>query len=203
MLLEGATPAQIDGALERWGMRMGPLRVLDLVGNDVPMLTRRAAGTAAALEWAAASALVERGRLGIKTGRGWYRYDDGHAESDPEVVEMIAEVARAAGVAPREHSEREIIERAVLSMVGEGAAVLDEGVAARAGDIDVVFAHGYGFPPERGGPMHFADTLGLRNVVRIMRRYARRQGGDHWTPHPIIAQQALTDEPLARWEAAG
>jgi 3-hydroxyacyl-CoA dehydrogenase len=203
MLLEGATPAQIDGALERWGMRMGPLRVLDLVGNDVPMLTRQAAGTADALPWAPAAALVERGRLGIKAGRGWYRYDEGHAQSDPEVVEMIAELARDAGVATREHSEREIVERAVLSMVGEGAAVLDEGVAARAGDIDVVFAHGYGFPPGRGGPMHFADTLGLRNVVRIMRRYARRKGGDHWAPHPIITQRALTDEPLARWEAAG
>jgi 3-hydroxyacyl-CoA dehydrogenase len=203
MLLEGATPSQIDGALERWGMRMGPLRVLDLVGNDVPMLTRRATGTADALEWAPAAALVERGRLGVKTGRGWYRYDDGSAQHDTEVIEMVADLARAAGVAPREHTDREIVERAVLSMVGEGAAVLDEGVAARAGDIDVVFAHGYGFPSGRGGPMHFADTLGLRNVVRIMDRYARRAGGDHWAPHPLITQRAHTDEPLARWEAAG
>lgn len=203
MLLEGATPSQIDGALEHWGMRMGPLRVLDLVGNDVPMLTRHATGTADALEWAPAAALVDRGWLGLKTGRGWYRYDDGGAVADPEVVALIAELARKAGVAPREHTDREIVERAVLSMVGEGAAVLDEGVATRAGDIDVVFAHGYGFPSGRGGPMHFADTLGLRNVVRIMHRYARRAGGERWAPHPIITRRAHTDEPLARWEAAG
>lgn len=202
MLLEGGSPMQIDGALERWGMRMGPLRVLDLVGNDVPMHTRRAAGTADDLEWRVAAELVTRGWLGVKAGRGWYRHVAGSAVPDPEVEELIRSVARDAGVRPRQLTDREIVERAVLAMVNEGASVLEDGIAVRAGDIDVVFANGYGFPPDRGGPMHLADTMGLRNVVRIMNRFASRAGGRHWQPNPMLVACAATDETLADWKAS-
>ena len=201
MLLEGAAPAQIDAALEHWGMRMGPLRVLDLVGNDVPMHAREASGTAGELAWRPAAALVEHGWLGVKSGRGWYRHESGQPVSDPDVEELIRTIAADAGVVQREHADQEIVERAILSMVNEGAAVLAEGVADRAGDIDVVFANGYGFPADRGGPMHFSDILGLTNVVRIMERYARRPGGHRWAPHRLIVEHAHRDEPLGRWEA--
>lgn len=201
MLLEGAGPEDIDSAMETWGMRMGPLRVLDLVGNDVPMLTREATGRAGDLEWRAAAELVRLGRLGRKTGRGWYRYDGSVAVPDPESREIIRSIATDAGVEYRPPTPREIVERVVLAMVNEGVAALEEGVAARAGDIDVVFAHGYGFPAERGGPMHVADTMGLRNVVRIMRRYAARPGGERWRPRAAIVECAAADRRLGEWEA--
>ncbi len=202
MLLEGATPIQIDTALQRWGMRMGPFRVLDLVGNDVPMLTRVAAGTADNVEWRVARELVARGWLGDKTGRGWFRHESGSPVPDHEVEELIREVAREASIAPRSHTDREIVERAVLAMVNEGAAVLEEGVASRAGDIDVVFTLGYGFPVDRGGPMHLADTMGLPNVLRIMNRYAARPGGDRWHPRRILVESARAGRSVAEWVSA-
>ncbi|MBN9188271.1 3-hydroxyacyl-CoA dehydrogenase NAD-binding domain-containing protein [Microbacterium sp.] len=201
MLLEGATAAGIDAALERWGMRMGPLRVLDLVGNDVPMLTRVAAGTADRLEWRVSAELVARGRLGVKTGAGWYRYEGRTPLPDAEVDAIVREVASAAGIPQVAIGEREIVERYVLALVNEGAAVLDEGVAARGGDIDVVFVDGYGFPADRGGPMHFADALGAPNVARIMARFARRPGGERWRPHPLIERTAAADRLLGEWSA--
>ena len=200
LLLEGATPRQIDDALRGWGMRMGPLQVLDLVGNDVPMDSRRAGGGADALQWRAASALVERGWLGVKTGRGWYRYEGGSPTPDPAVEQLLHDLAAQEGVARREIAPREIVERTILAMINEGAAVLEEGIASRASDIDVVFANGYGFPVDRGGPMHFADSMGLRNVVRILERFARRPDGERWRPRAVLTECAAGDEPLSSWE---
>ncbi len=200
LLLEGASPGQIDSAMRGWGMRMGPLQVLDLVGNEVPMDARRATGDAAALEWRVASELVDRGWLGVKSGRGWYRYDGSTPMPDPEVDTVIREVADAAGIARRELSETEIVERTILAMINEGAAVLEEGIASRASDIDVVFANGYGFPTERGGPMHFADSMGLRNVVRILDRFAGRPGGERWRPRALLEHCVTSDEALSGWE---
>jgi len=177
--------------------------VLGLVGNDVPTLARVAAGAAGRLEWRVSAELVARGRLGVKTGAGWYRYEGRTPLPDAEVDAIVREVASAAGIPQVAIGEREIVERYVLALVNEGAAVLDEGVAARGGDIDVVFVDGYGFPADRGGPMHFADALGAPNVARIMARFARRPGGERWRPHPLIERTAAADRLLGEWSAVG
>lgn len=200
MLLQGATPAQIDASIERWGMRMGPLRVLDLVGNEVPMLAREALGRADDLEWRAAARLVREGRLGVKTGRGWYRYENGRPVEDADTIRLIREEATRADVPERHVPDAEISERAILALVNEGAAILAEGIAARAGDIDVVLTRGYGFPIDRGGPMHYADALGLTNVRRIMERYERKTGDARWAPHPIIGELAAARSTFAEYD---
>ena len=203
LLLEGAAVDEIDGALEGWGMRMGPLRVLDLVGNDVPMLVREAQGTADAIEWSPTRALIQHGWLGVKSGRGWYRYDGGRAQVDPKVESLLASLraqngADGSGVPTRET----IVDRVVLALVNESAAVVREGIAARGGDIDVVFAEGYGFPADRGGPMHYADRRGLANVVRVMERFARQLGAERWTPDPLLRERAAAGRTLTSGEAA-
>lgn len=190
LLEEGATPEQIDGVIERFGFAMGPLAVRDLAGNDVGYLIRKARKlppderTSPILE-----RLVQQGRLGQKAGRGFYRYEGRKRIADPEVVALIEGVSRELGIERREIPEREILERLLHPLVNEGAKILQEGIAIRASDIDVVYVNGYGFPRFRGGPMYWAECDGLDRVLATMRRLAPTHGM-RWRPAALLEQLA-------------
>jgi 3-hydroxyacyl-CoA dehydrogenase len=198
MLLQraGIPPERVDSALEEWGIAMGPFKVLDLVGGDVPWQARKARSAPQAPEWELADLLCERGWFGRKSGRGWYRYDDtGAAAPHDEVAELAAELITGT---PPPVTDEEIVDRCVLALVNEAAAVLADGVSARASDIDLVFLNGYGFPAARGGPLFHADRLGLDLVVRTMRRFAEMTGDPFWQPHPMLVKHAEHGTPIAR-----
>jgi 3-hydroxyacyl-CoA dehydrogenase len=197
MIEEGALPQTVDAAMEKFGMAMGPFRMADLAGGDVSWFIRkrRYAEHPEARKQLIADRLCELGRFGQKTSAGWYRYEQGRRDAipDPAVEELIVSTSRGMGVARRELLDEEIVERCILALVNEGAKILEEGIAQRASDIDVVYLTGYGFPPYRGGPMHYADSLGLYNVLRAMKRLARNPHGDPavWEPAPLIARLAV------------
>jgi 3-hydroxyacyl-CoA dehydrogenase len=164
MLLEGALPVQVDAALEGFGMAMGPYAVQDLSGLDIAHANRKRKGPAAAPAPVADRMVEELGRLGRKTGAGWYDYADGTRTPSEAVARLVAEESEKAGVARRPFGADEIVRRLMLAMIAEGLAILDEGIARRPADIDLVMIHGYGFPRWRGGPMHMADAWGLGAV---------------------------------------
>jgi len=188
-------------------MAMGPNAVSDLAGIDIGVAGRR--------QWRerpddprwfrVSELLVERGRLGRKSGRGFYCYlgAERRREADPEVDELIRLEARRLGVAPREVSDREIVERCVLALINEGARVLEEGIAEAGSDIDVIWCNGYGFPRARGGPMYYADTLGLEWVLARIDHYAHEQDATYWRVAPLLAQLASEGGRLAEWRGAG
>jgi len=191
---EGATPEQVDRVLYDFGFAMGPFAVSDLAGLDVGWRIRK--GKAAArptdLRYSpVADWLCERGRFGQKTGAGWYRYEPGGRtpRPDPEVAQLVAESARAQGIRRRQVGDEEVLTRCLYPLVNEGARLLAEGIALRPGDIDVVYLHGYGFPRYRGGPMYWADTLGLKRVFDEIARYHRAHGR-LWEPAPLLRQLA-------------
>jgi 3-hydroxyacyl-CoA dehydrogenase len=197
LLDEGALPSQVDRALEEFGMAMGPLRMSDLAGGDVSWLIRkrRYAEHPERPRQVVADRLSEMGRHGQKTGAGWYRYEPGRRDPvpDPVVDEMIVAYSKEAGIERRKISDAEIVERCVYALVNEGACILDEKIAQSASDIDVVYLFGYGFPPFRGGPMFYADTVGTWNVLRAIERFQKspRAGGDElWTPAPLLRRLA-------------
>ncbi|NNM63987.1 MAG: 3-hydroxyacyl-CoA dehydrogenase [Burkholderiales bacterium] len=193
---EGASPQQVDRALEAWGMAMGPYRMADLAGNDIgwAIRKRRYVEKPTVRYSALADRLCERGRFGQKTGAGWYRYEPGKRDalSDPEVDALILDYRKEIGVAPRPFSDAEIVERCIYALVNEGARLLSEGIAQRASDIDLVYLAGYGFPAWRGGPMGYADSVGLAMVARRMRQFAAQPRGDaeFWQPAPLLAELA-------------
>ncbi|HEY4374996.1 MAG TPA: 3-hydroxyacyl-CoA dehydrogenase NAD-binding domain-containing protein, partial [Burkholderiales bacterium] len=182
LLEEGALPQQIDGALESWGLAMGPLRMMDLAGNDIGWAIRkRRYVEQPEMTYSKIPDLIcELKRFGQKTGAGFYRYEAGDrtAHPDPIVEEIILGCSEEAGIKRRAIGDEEIIERCIYALVNEGARILEEGVAMRAVDIDMVYMTGYGFPTYRGGPMFYADTVGLPNVVAAMQKYAARPHGD-------------------------
>ncbi len=188
---EGATPQQIDRAMESFGLAMGPFRVGDLVGHDVSLSIRqrRRAERPRYLCSTLPDKLCQLGRLGQKTGAGWYDYPEGPRRPAPSaVVEEFIDAHRAEiGVIPRQVDD-EIVDRLVYALVNEGARILEEGIAARASDIDVVYLTGYGFPRARGGPMFYADQVGLDQVLRRVRGFAHNPHGDpaFWTPAPLL-----------------
>jgi 3-hydroxyacyl-CoA dehydrogenase len=196
LLEEGASPAQVDQALERFGMAMGPFRVSDLAGNDVGwyIRKRRYVEKPTVTYSRIADRLCELGRFGQKTGLGWYRYEAGRRDAipDPAVDALIAGYREERRFAPRKITDDEIVERCIFALVNEGAQLLDEKIALRASDIDVVYLAGYGFPRYRGGPMCYADTVGLYNVVRTFRSFAANAHGDpgFWRPAPLLARLA-------------
>jgi 3-hydroxyacyl-CoA dehydrogenase len=201
LLEEGATVEQVDKALTDFGMAMGPLAVGDLAGLDVGWRIRKEyrhlqpAGQRAPL---VADRLCEGGRYGQKTGAGWYRYPEGSRApvADPEVERLIEESARAAGIARRPISPEEIVERTVYALVNEGARILEEGIALRAVDIDIVYVHGYGFPAYRGGPMWYADTVGLKSVYERVRQF-EKQHSELWAPAPLLKRLAESGKTFA------
>ncbi len=194
MLEEGALPAQVDRAIEAFGFAMGPFRMSDLAGNDIGWAIRKRRYLEQPdLHYSKiADRLCEQGRFGQKTGAGWYDYQPGERRAKPSrlVDEMVLAYSKEAGVARREIGDEEIVERLVYALVNEGAAILEEGIASKASDIDMVYLTGYGFPLWRGGPMLYADTVGLYHVERAMRRHAAGANGDAWRIAPSIAELA-------------
>jgi 3-hydroxyacyl-CoA dehydrogenase len=195
LLDEGCTPAQVDNAIEKFGFAMGPFRMIDLAGNDVSWYIRkRRALEAPHLEYSkTADILCEQGRFGQKTGAGWYDYKPGDRTAYPsqQVNDMIAEYSHNQGIERRKVSDEEIIERLVYALVNEGAKILEEGIALRASDIDMVYLSGYGFPLHRGGPMFYADTVGLPGVLQAIEKYGRGRHGEAWAPAPLMVRLAV------------
>ena len=196
LLEEGATPAQVDKAMEKFGMAMGPFRMGDLAGNDVGWYIRKRRYLEKPnLRYSkTADLLCELGRFGQKTGAGWYDYVPGKRDAIPSkvVTDMIEKHRTELGITPRKISDDEIVHRLVYALVNEGAKIVDEGIALRASDVDMVYLTGYGFPLHRGGPMCYADTVGLFNVVGTMKRFAANPLDDQsfWQPAPLLAKLA-------------
>jgi 3-hydroxyacyl-CoA dehydrogenase len=193
LLEEGASVEAVDSAMYDFGMAMGPLAVGDLAGLDVGWRIRkeyRHLEKPGIRQAFAGDNLCEMGRYGQKTGAGWYKYDENRrAIPDPEVSQLVRKWAAAAGVAQREISKEEIVDRCVFALVNEGARILDEGFALRAVDIDIIYLNGYGFPSHRGGPMWHADTVGLKNVLNRVEEF-HKQHGELWEPAPLLKRLA-------------
>ena len=194
LIEEGCTPAQVDKAVEKFGFAMGPFRMGDLAGNDIGWAIRkRRYQEKPDLKYSkTADLLCEMGRYGQKTGAGWYDYQAGKRDAIPSatVVEMIEKHRATLGITPRKISDEEIVQRLVFSLVNEAAHILEEGIASKASDIDMVYLTGYGFPIWRGGPMNYADTIGLFNVSEAMKRFAKNPHDDarFWQPAPLLAR---------------
>ncbi len=192
LIEEGCTPAQVDKAVEKFGFAMGPFRMGDLAGNDIGWAIRkRRYQEKPDMKYSkTADLLCELGRFGQKTGAGWYDYQAGKRDAIPSklVEDMIAKHRTDMGIAPRKISDEEIVQRLVYSLVNEACHILEEGIASKASDIDMVYITGYGFPFWRGGPMLYADTVGLFNVAEAMKRFARNPHDDaaFWQPAPLL-----------------
>ena len=196
LLDEGCTPQQVDKAVEKFGFAMGPFRMGDLAGNDIgwAIRKRRSVERADMKYSRTADKLCELGRFGQKTGAGWYDYQAGKRDAIPSelVNKMIEDHRKELGITPRKISDEEIVQRLVFSLVNEGAHILEDGIASKSGDIDMVYLTGYGFPIHRGGPMHYASEVGLFNVVQAMDRFAKNPLDDaaFWKPAPLLAKLA-------------
>jgi 3-hydroxyacyl-CoA dehydrogenase len=194
LLDEGCTPAQVDKAIEKFGFAMGPFRMGDLAGNDIGFAIRKRRYLEKPdMKYSkTADLLCEKGRFGQKTGAGWYDYIPGKRDAIPnaEVISMIEEHRKSLQITPRKISDEEIVQRLVYSLVNEAAHILEEGIASKASDIDMVYLMGYGFPIYRGGPMNYANEAGLFNVVQAMNRFALNPLDDatFWQPAPLLAR---------------
>ena len=189
---QGATPWQVDKALEKWGMIMGPFRMGDLAGNDIGWAIRKRRYVEKPhIQYSKiADVLCEQGRYGQKTGKGWYLYEPGNRKpiQDPEVEKIIEAYRKDKGITPRKITDEEIVNFCIYALINEGARILEEGIALRASDIDIVYLTGYGFPLYRGGPMRYADEVGLYNMAESMENFAKLTGDDFWMPAKIITQ---------------
>jgi 3-hydroxyacyl-CoA dehydrogenase len=195
LLLEGALPQQVDAAVTRFGMPMGPFAMLDLAGLDIGWRSRKDRGITSDI----ADALCEAGRFGQKTGKGYYRYESGSRAllPDPEVEKMILDTCARLGLKRRAISDDEILERMNFPMVNEGARILQEGIATRAGDIDVVWLYGYGWPVYRGGPMYDADRIGLKYIADRLAFYGSATNDPSLEPAPLLRRLAAEDGTFA------
>jgi len=199
----GALPQQIDRALENFGFAMGPYRVSDLAGNDIGWAIRKRLYA----EYPdrpfsrIADRICELGRFGQKSGAGWYDYKPGERAAVPSetVTQIVLAESERLGLKRRKVSDEEIVARALYSLINEGARILEEGVAARSSDIDIVYIAGYGFPDFRGGPMFYADTVGLANILRAMRGFAKGYRPDAWEPAPLLQRLAAENRGFASW----
>jgi 3-hydroxyacyl-CoA dehydrogenase len=196
LLEEGCTPQQVDKAIEKFGFAMGPFRMGDLAGNDIgwAIRKRRYVEKPHMKYSKTADLLCEMGRFGQKVGKGWYDYQAGKRDAIPnkEVEDMVVKHRAAMGITPRKISDEEIVQRLVFSLVNEAALILEDGIASKASDIDMVYITGYGFPIYRGGPMLYADQVGLFNVVQAMHRFAANplDDAEFWKPAPLLAKLA-------------
>jgi len=198
LLDEGASPQQIDGALSKFGLAMGPFTMYDMAGNDIgfEIRKRRAKERPDFVYGKFADRIAEKGWFGQKTGRGWYKYDPAAGANarkpipDPEVGSMLEAYRKEMGFKPRQISDEEIVERCMYALANEGAHILEEGIALRASDIDMVYLTGYGFPPYRGGPMFYADTVGLDKVLAAIERFQKGYQGNQWKPAPLLVRLA-------------
>lgn len=204
MLLEGATPHQIDSALERFGMAMGILAVFDMAGVDVGYKVREERKAFLPDDpgfYRCSAMLVERGWLGQKTGTGFYRYEPGSRQrhENSEALEMFTSEAKKLGIERRNLPEEEIEQRCLCALINEGAMVLEEQVALRASDIDVVYTSGYGFPRHRGGPMFYADAIGLDTVIAQMQNFSTSLDPQYWRPAELLQSLAASGEKLSEY----
>lgn len=194
LLDEGCSPQQIDGAMQKWGMAMGPLAVGDLSGLDIgwSIRKRRYIERPDMVYSRIGDRICEAGRLGQKTGKGWYRYEPGQRKPlpDPEAEAILAAYRKEHNIPQREVSDEEIVQRLLVALANEGAAILREGIAQRASDIDVVYLTGYGFPATRGGPMFFASEFGLDKVLATIREFQKGYQGSQWQPDPLLVELA-------------
>jgi 3-hydroxyacyl-CoA dehydrogenase len=203
LLDAGALPQQIDRALESFGFAMGPYRVADLAGNDIGWSIRKRLYVEHPDRPFSKipDRICELGRFGQKSGAGWYDYKPGERAALPSevVTQIVLEESARLGLKRRKVSDDEIVERALYSLINEGARILEEGVAARSSDIDIVYIAGYGFPDFRGGPMFHADSVGLANISRAMRGFARGYRPDAWEPAPLLQRLAAENRGFASW----
>ena len=198
LLLEGALPNQVDTALESFGMNMGPFRMMDLVGLDLGWRARKLAKLETPLTNKIADALCEQERFGQKNGKGFYNYSDGSRAPNPapENEEIYVKVAEENGFTRRDISDEEIVDRCILGLVNEGAKILEEGVAQRSSDMDIVYINGYGFPIWRGGPMFYANSIGLDKVLEKINKFAEKDE-DFWKPADLLVALANDGEKFA------
>ena len=200
LLDEGATPWQVDKALEKFGMIMGIFRMSDLAGGDIGWhIRKRRYIEAPEVKYSGfADKLCELGRFGQKTGKGYYLYQEGKRDAipDPEVEKMLEDYRKEKGIVPRKISDEEIVERCIFALINEGARIVEEGIAARASDIDMVYLTGYGFPMHRGGPMLYADEVGLYTVARRMQDFAAATDDKFWEPAKLIVDKAAAGKQL-------
>jgi len=208
LIMAGALPNQVDKALEDFGMAMGPFRMSDLAGLDIGWAARkrRAAEFPDRDLSNVADDLCEAGRFGQKTGAGFYRYEAGsrNAIPDPTVTAIIEKYRKQKGITPRKLSNEEIVERCIYALVNEGARIVEDGIAQRSSDIDIVYLNGYGFPPWRGGPMFYADQVGLSEVARAIRTIGEQPRADKafWTPAPLLARLALAGKTFSAYKGS-
>jgi 3-hydroxyacyl-CoA dehydrogenase len=205
LTLEGETPRRVDTVLEQFGMAMGILAVFDMAGIDVGVNVHRSNAHRYPPDptyYQADAALHAAGRLGQKAGKGFYRYEKGDRtrHDDAEAVEILGRRAAELGVEPRLHTDQEILERCLFPLLNEGLRILEEGIAQRASDVDVVWCMGYGFPRYRGGPMFYADTIGLPALLAGMEKYKDAYGPMHWEPAPLLVRLVREGRTLADWD---
>jgi 3-hydroxyacyl-CoA dehydrogenase len=202
LLMEGASPSQIDSAIEAIGMAMGPCRMIDMAGVDVAAkVVLEQLKNNPSMTDPSYRVVVQRlnalGRHGQKTGAGYYRYEGRAAIDDPGLGDIFQELARQFGIARRNHiDDAEIVERCLYPLINEGARILEEGIAYRSSDIDVVWVRGYGFPAHHGGPMHMASTIGFDHIRRRMTAYGERTGNayGYWTASSVLSDARNTNE---------
>ncbi|MCJ9430152.1 enoyl-CoA hydratase/isomerase family protein [Kordiimonas sp. A6E486] len=203
-VIEGARPEEVDAALYNFGMPMGPMTMSDMAGLDIGYFNRQGMGRenyeTKAYDWM--DTLVEAGRKGLKVGAGIYAYEPGDRtpKPDPEVMKIIEAASAKAGIERKSKTPEEIVERCMMALINEGAKILGEGIAYRASDIDVVYANGYGYPPYRGGPMHYADSLGLKNVYAKIVEYGEKFGPRWWKPAPLLKELAEAGKSFADYD---
>jgi 3-hydroxyacyl-CoA dehydrogenase len=208
LIMAGALPAQVDKALEDFGMAMGPFRMSDLAGLDIGWAARkRRAAEFPDRDFSnVADDLCEAGRFGQKTGAGFYRYEAGsrNAIPDPTVTAIIEKYRKQKGIEPRKIGSEEIVERCIYALINEGARIVEDGIAQRSSDIDIVYLNGYGFPPWRGGPMFYADQVGLSEVARAIRAIGAQPQADKtfWTPAPLLARLAQTGKTFSAYKGS-
>jgi len=206
LLMDGCTPAQVDSALENFGMAMGVIAMSDLAGLDVGYKARKARNDLPADQkgYIVADTLVEMGRLGQKSGAGFYKYDpETRARtSDPEVESLIRDKAIELAIEQQEFSDEEILQRCFYPLINEGALILEEGIAQRPSDIDVVYVFGYAFPVAKGGPMFWADQIGLKNIYDRICEFRDRYGEQYWKPAPLLEKLAGEGKTFAEWSRA-
>jgi 3-hydroxyacyl-CoA dehydrogenase len=194
LLDEGCTPQQVDAAANKWGLAMGPFQMGDMAGLDIgwEIRKRRYKERPDFVYSKVGDKIAELGRFGQKTGKGWYLYEAGSRKPvpDPEVEKLIDEYRKANNIKTRTISDEEIVERLIYALVNEGAKILEEGIALRASDIDMVYLTGYGFPPYRGGPMFYADTVGLKKVLERIESFSKGYQGQVWKPAPLLVKLA-------------
>jgi 3-hydroxyacyl-CoA dehydrogenase len=194
LLDEGCSPQQVDAAAQKWGLAMGPFTMGDMAGLDIgwEIRKRRYKERPDFVYSKVGDKVAEAGRFGQKTGKGWYLYQAGNRKPipDPEVDKIIAGYRKEQGMKTRAISDEEIVERLIYALVNEAAKILEEGIALRASDIDMVYLTGYGFPPFRGGPMFYADTVGLDKVLASIEKFSKGYHGEVWKPAPLLVKLA-------------